>query len=388
MLSTIKLYDEDSFMKSFSATVVSCDASGDGYELVLDATAFFPEGGGQDGDTGTVECEGKSFDVTDTQIDNDGVIRYFISGYIAPGATVEGKVDFENRFDRMQNHSAEHIVSGLVHSEYGLSNIGFHLGDDDVTCDYNGSLTAEQIRHIEMLANEAIFANIPVLCEYPAPEVLSTLSYRSKLDIENNVRIVTIPGIDVCACCAPHVHSTGEIGLIKIVGHEKSHGGTRLHLCAGRRALADYNIKQSNIMSIVDLLSAPQSETAEAVSKLVEKNRELEHQISVERIKQAKLVLDGINETQGNLVVALKDAEGDALMALAKGGAERAGGIFVALTNAASGYRYIITSRNTDLRPVIKEANAALNGRGGGRESMVQGSFDCTIEEIREYFKA
>ncbi|MBR5754064.1 MAG: alanyl-tRNA editing protein, partial [Clostridia bacterium] len=248
---TEKLYDADAACRAFSARVLSCgpaDGTPGRYAVVLDRTAFFPEGGGQYADTGTLQedkadCETPqtpAVRVLDVQISEDGVITHYCSGPVTPGTQVTGTLDWEQRYVRMQNHTGEHLVSGTVHRLFGLDNIGFHLGDGDVTCDFNGLLSEEQLRDVERVVNRAVWENVEVLCDYPDPAVLKDLDYRSKLELTEEVRLVTIPGYDVCACCAPHVARTGEVGLIKLVGAEKAHGGTRVHLLCGPWALDDY----------------------------------------------------------------------------------------------------------------------------------------------------
>ena len=398
---TKRLYDFDSHQHTFTARVQECIPDGDSYWVVLDQTAFFPEGGGQYADRGTLN----GVAVTDAQIDSEGIIRHRCTAALEPGTEVAGELDWALRFRRMQEHSGEHIVSGLVCSTFGCRNIGFHLGDDDVTCDYNVTLTEENIRNIEHRANAVVFQNLPVLAEYPDPAVLATLDYRAKLDLTEDVRIVTIPGVDVCACCAPHVSQTGEIGLIKIVHYEKSHGGTRLHLRCGADALDDYQEKQANVLRIMDLLSAPQAETADATEQLTAANGTLKHALSQAQVQVARAYLDGLRASGGalpqNRVLFLPNAETDTLRALANEGKALCTGVCVALTNSAplpegssspdpdspQSYRYMITA--ADGRPLsrlIRDWNAALNGRGGGKDDMVQGAFTASLQEIRRLF--
>ena len=195
LIKTIKLYDNDSHEKEFTALVQSCTKSGDFFKIELDRTAFFPEGGGQYGDTGVLTCDGRTVKVCDTQIDGTSIYHLTMEE-ILPGTQVEGALDWDKRFSRMQSHSAEHIISGLIHSTFGYDNIGFHLGDEDVTCDYNGSFSKEQLKDIEKRANEVIFSNLPIKTEYPDAKALKSIDYRRKLDLEGDVRIVTIPGVD------------------------------------------------------------------------------------------------------------------------------------------------------------------------------------------------
>lgn len=411
-LVTEKLYDADAYCRAFTATVISCEEAEDReglYAVVLNRSAFFPEGGGQYADTGTLQefkkdCEtplSGAVKVVDVQVSDDGIITHYCDGAVTPWAQVTGVLDWEQRFERMQNHTGEHLVSGTVHRLYGLDNIGFHLGDRDVTCDFNGELSDEQLREVERVVNRAVWENVEVYAEYPDPATLPDLDYRSKLELTEDVRLVTIPGYDVCACCAPHVARTGEIGLIKIVNSEKAHGGTRVHMICGPWALADYDIKQTNIMRIVDLTSTPQEETADAVEALQAQNGHLTHELSVAQVQQADIALSflkeqGGAETSGNRVVFLPSLETDAIRALANGGRDLCDGVFVALTagekdlgpdGQPQSYRYIATSKSLPLSRLAKEFNASLNGRGGGRDEMVQGSFGAPLEDIVAFFR-
>lgn len=411
-LVTEKLYDADAYCRAFTATVISCEEAEDReglYAVVLNRSAFFPEGGGQYADTGTLQefkkdCEtplSGAVKVVDVQVSDDGIITHYCDGAVTPWAQVTGVLDWEQRFERMQNHTGEHLVSGTVHRLYGLDNIGFHLGDRDVTCDFNGELSDEQLREVEKVVNRAVWENVEVYAEYPDPATLPDLDYRSKLELTEDVRLVTIPGYDVCACCAPHVARTGEIGLIKIVNSEKAHGGTRVHMICGPWALSDYDVKQTNIMRIVDLTSTPQEETADAVEALQAQNGHLTHELSVAQVQQADIALSflkeqGGAETSGNRVVFLPSLETDAIRALANGGRDLCDGVFVALTagekdlgpdGQPQSYRYIATSKSLPLSRLAKEFNASLNGRGGGRDEMVQGSFGAPLEDIVAFFR-
>ena len=411
-LVTEKLYDADAYCRAFTATVISCEEAEDReglYAVVLNRSAFFPEGGGQYADTGTLQefkkdCEtplSGAVKVVDVQVSDDGIITHYCDGAVTPWAQVTGVLDWEQRFERMQNHTGEHLVSGTVHRLYGLDNIGFHLGDRDVTCDFNGELSDEQLREVEKVVNRAVWENVEVFAEYPDPATLPDLDYRSKLELTEDVRLVTIPGYDVCACCAPHVARTGEIGLIKIVNSEKAHGGTRVHMICGPWALADYDVKQTNIMRIVDLTSTPQEETADAVEALQAQNGHLTHELSVAQVQQADIALSFLKEqggadASGNLVVFLPALETDAIRALANGGRDLCDGVFVALTagekdlgpdGQPQSYRYIATSKSLPLSRLAKEFNASLNGRGGGRDEMVQGSFGAPLEDIVAFFR-
>ena len=238
-MNTIALYDSDSHLRAFDAQVLRCEPADGGWAVVLDRTAFFPEGGGQGADHGTLG----GVPVRDVQI-SGGEIVHFTAQPLPVGATVRGELDWARRFRHMQNHSGEHIVSGILHRLYGVDNVGFHLGAADVTIDLNGELTRAQLDDAEVRANAAVTANLPVIAEYPDPARLAVMTYRSKLDLTENIRIVTVETCDVCACCAPHVSRTGEIGVIKLLDAMRHRGGIRIWMAAGSMALEDYRVKQ------------------------------------------------------------------------------------------------------------------------------------------------
>lgn len=272
---TEKLYDSDSYLKEFTATVLDSYPSQEGYITVLDKTAFFPEGGGQPSDTGNLD----GVKVYDVRI-NDGIIYHYTTEQLTKGQVVKGEINFERRFDFMQQHSAEHIVSGVAHKLYGCENVGFHLSEDIVTLDFDKPLKNDDIRKIELLANEAVYKNAQIKCYYPSSEELKQIDYRSKKEIEDDIRIVEIEGLDFCACCAPHVKFTGEIGLIKLLGVEKLRGGVRLEMKAGRRALLDYCRKQAEISKVSSELCVKQLEISEGVLRLKNELSELKFKLN------------------------------------------------------------------------------------------------------------
>ncbi len=382
MEQTIKLYDADSHLYDFDASVISCEKTDKGFAVVLDKTAFFPEGGGQPADEGTLN----GIAVTDVQI-KDGVITHTTAEEIPAGSAVKGTVDSEIRFRRMQNHSGEHIVSGLIHKLFGYNNVGFHMGSEDVTLDLDGVLTREDLDKIEMLANRAVYENVNVRAEYPSPEILKDLDYRSKLDLTENVRIVTIEGYDVCACCAPHVSKTGEIGIIKLLDFLKYKGGVRIHMLCGFDALEDYNRRYKNVAAISAKLSAKQAEVYEAVERL---SAELsaEKQAAGELKRQlVAMKIAALEPTDGNMVLVEKDMDMLNLRNLVNEAVQLCGGICAAFSGSdENGYNYIIASKNVPLRAEAKAINAALNGRGGGKDEMIQGSAKASEAEIRAYF--
>ena len=388
---TEKLFYEDSYIKEFQARVLSCRERSGGYQAVLTRTAFFPEGGGQSADTGFLYTkEGEEIRVTDVH-EKDGVVYHHISQPVQEGTEVRGKLDFQERFSKMQQHTGEHILSGLVNRHFGYRNVGFHLGTQEVTMDYNGVLTEEDLRQIEYEANEAVAENIPVKVLYPSKEELKNITYRSKIEIEGQIRIVQIPGYDSCACCAPHVKETGSVGLIKIVGAVHYKGGMRVSILCGFRALEDYRMKERNVAEISNLLSAKQEDTAQAVEHLgqelnrqKEKNKALQERyvaLCLENIRKNKEPEENIFLFEEELDPAARRDFVNKAMEMTQGLA----GVFVGADD--SGYQYVLGSRRPDIQETGKKLNARFQGKGGGRPPMIQGSLKGNEQEIREFLK-
>lgn len=378
-MTTEKLYYIDSHLFDFEATVLDCRQVEKGWAVILDRTAFFPEGGGQPADTGFIGAA----PVRDVQ-EQGGEILHFCGEALPVGAHLPCRVEREKRLVRMQNHSGEHIVSGLAHRLFGCENVGFHMGEDCMTIDFDRELSWQQLMEVETLANEAVRENLPVLCSFPEGEALEKLEYRSKLDLTENVRIVEIPGIDRCACCAPHVERTGGIGLIKILDAERHRGGVRLSLCCGMLALRDYRVKQENIAAISQALSAKRHETAGAVSRLLSEQQKSKERIAALSMELARLKAERCPVTEGNLCVFDDVLDEVALRELVNLLMEKCGGIAAAFSGSdETGYRYIMGSRRVDLRRCAKEINRLIDGRGGGKPQMIQGSATADAERIR-----
>ena len=368
-------------MKEFEARVLSCEAceEGGGFWTVLDQTCFFPEGGGQYADTGYLG-ETKVVDARE----RDGIVYHRTEAPLEPGELVRGRIDWEERFEKMQQHTGEHIVSGLVHSRFGYNNVGFHLGSDYCTMDFDGPISPEELREIEWEANRAVALDLEVIVQYPSKEELGHMEYRSKIEIEGQVRIVSVPGYDVCACCAPHVDRTGEIGLIKLVNRMNYKGGERITMLCGFRALRDYDSKLTAAREIGALLCEKEDQIAGAVRRQKEElekqkyeNGRLMHQLLVFRAKEIPV--------EGSMTaVFTDDIRGDAPRELMNLLLER--GAFICGVFAAAGdggWRYVIGSRQADVRPLGKALNSRFEGRGGGKPGMVQGTLTGSEADIR-----
>ena len=383
---TEKLFYEDSHMITFSAIVEACEKVGEYYEAVLSRTAFFPEGGGQYADTGYID----GVRVLDVQ-EKQGVIYHKLEQELSVGKEVSGTIDWEERFSKMHIHSGEHIISGLVHKRFGYDNVGFHMGKDAITMDFNGAITKEELKELEKQANAIVYQNLTIETLYPSKEELEQLVYRSKIEIEGQVRIVRIPDCDVCACCAPHCKTTGEIGTIKLVGMQNYKGGVRISMLAGFRALEDYEVKSENVKRISVLLSAKEFEIADEVEKLKEELQVKKSQIQELKRTILKHKVEAMDENQEAIVMFEADLDGNgprelANMLLAKG--TKVAAVFA---GTEGNYRYVIGSKSVDTRNIVKALNEKFQGRGGGKPEMVQGSVmgeeNCVREEVLKCIK-
>ena len=378
---TERLYDTDAYLQEFDADVISCVEGKKGYEVLLDRTAFFPEGGGQPADQGELG----GVHVLDVR-DKKEYVLHICDAPLTPGGRVHGKIDWNRRFLHMQQHSGEHILSGIIHEMTGYDNIGFHMGKDFVTVDFSGLLTEEQIRRPEKAANAVVFSDVEILAEYPSEEALCALHYRSKKELEGKIRIVTVPGADVCACCGTHVRHTGEIGPIKVTSSEHYKSGIRLTLEIGWRALADYDLKHRNAREISGLLSVPPEAIAEAVRKQQEQIQALKDAGVSLKQKLFEMLLERIPEGSRREILFQEDLNSVEVRRLADLISTKAEFAAVFSGNEKEGYKYVMCSAAVDVAALGKEFNRALNGRGGGKNPMIQGSVQATEKQIREFF--
>ena len=378
---TEKLYDKDSYLKEFQATVVSCEQKNETtWRITLDKTVFFPEGGGQTGDSGWLN----DVKVADTR-EKNGVIYHETKAPLEVGTKVAGKIDFAIRFDKMQQHTGEHILSGIVCSTYNYNNVGFHLSSEITTLDFDGELSEEQVRELEIRVNQAIHENIPVQVKFPTKAELAEMDYRSKIEIEGQVRIVEIPGIDRCACCAPHVKTTAEVGLLKIQSCDRHRGGCRLTIVCGMRALKDYQQKQESVGKVSAALSAKPEKIGEAVEHLQEQQAKLREQLNHIQAMYLQEKLDKIHVEDQCVCIFEEALDSIAMRNFVNGAMERCDGICGAfIGNDEKGYHYILGSKELDVREISKQLNAKFNGKGGGKPQMVQGSLNGTKKEILE----
>ncbi len=377
-----KIFYEDINITDFEATVVSCDYDETRklHKVLLDATAFFPEEGGQSADIGTLDGQR----VMDVQIKEDFVYHY-VENVIDVGSMVSGHVDWNQRFDFMQQHSGEHILSGLIHNKFGYNNVGFHLSTNEVTMDFNGVLDWTQAREIELAANMIIYANLPIEISYPSKDELSNMEYRSKIEIDGQVRIVTIPGVDICACCAPHVAYTGQIGIIKIVGLQSYKGGVRLNILCGERALQDYNEKFDSVSTIAQDMSTKQDQIVAGYNRLKEECQSLKTKINDLQSICLSMSLSSLpspEESESAVLftditdnVAIRNAVNELM--------ERYSG-YCAVFAGSTSYRFIIGSKNLDCSELAQRLRTELGAKCGGNKVMIQGSVEASRKEIEK----
>lgn len=375
-MMTEKIYEKNAYCREFTATVISCEKNGDLYDVVLDKTAFFPEGGGQRADEGTID----GIKVSDVQIENE-IIIHKTEDPLKVGSEVTGVLDWELRFSRMQSHSGEHIVSGIVHNLFGYTNVGFHMSESVMTVDFSGPLSREDIEKVELEANRAIYKNAPITVSFPSKEEIPTLEYRSKLDLEEGVRLVTIEGIDCCACCAPHPERTGEIGVIKILDFQPHKKGTRIEMVAGINAFLDYRELHNSTKAIMGILSAARENVKDAVEKQSNLVNDLraENSKCLKRLAFSELETEEIN---GSVLAVTKGNSYDELRHCSNILVEKGCKFCILLSeNEEGGYIYVVSSQNENTVELVKKLNSAFNGKGGGKPGYAQGKLEAENEE-------
>ena len=380
-METEKLYYQDPYQTTFTARVLTCEPSKGGCLVTLDRTAFYPEGGGQPADHGVLG----GVTVTDVH-EKDGVIFHTCSGPVEIGAAVEGSIDWTRRFDHMQQHSGEHILSGLLCSLYDCSNVGFHLGTDTVTIDYDRELTWEQVLEAERQANEAIWRDTPAEITFPAPDALAQLDYRSKKEPTGQVRIVSFPGADCCACCGTHVRRAGEVGLIKVLSCQKFREGVRLEILCGQRAYRylsriyeqDHAVARLLSVKPQDAFAAVERQNAELTAAKL-RMTELEDRLFALRAQS----LAGC----GDVLLLEPPMRPDGARKLADTAARAAGGLAAVFAGERDSYVYaLVYAGGADISPLVKRLNSALSGRGGGRNGFAQGSVQADRSAILDFF--
>lgn len=383
MSETVRLYDKDAYAVEFDATVVSCEEvtkdEGTRYQVILDQTLFFPEEGGQSPDCGMIEdCQ-----VLDVQI-KQNIITHTLDKPLVVGASVHGKIDWQHRFYNMQQHSGEHIFSGLVHSRFGFNNVGFHLSDQIVTMDFDGVLSAKDVADIEYAVNEAITKNIEIKVSFPSKEELKNLEYRSKIEIEGQVRIVEVPGYDCCACCAPHVRRTGEIGLLKVMSVQNYKGGVRISVLSGFRALMAFREKAGIVDALTAELTCGQENLLENIKKQRAANQTLKSQLVNAKQALMDYKIKELPENMDQVLLFEKDLDSNAARNAVNKLTEKYDGICAVFCgDDKTGYSFVAGSKTIDCKELAGVLREKLSAKCGGGSAMIQGSVNATEEQIR-----
>lgn len=379
-METEKLFYADPFLTEFDARVLACEAVKDGFAVVLDRTAFYPEGGGQPYDTGVLG----GAEVLDVH-ERAGVITHKCASPLPVGAAVHGKIDRARRFDHMQQHSGEHIVSGMLCAAFHCDNVGFHMGESVVTIDYNAEMTWEQVLEIEQRANRYIWENHAIEITWPTREELAHIPYRSKKALEGPVRLTGFPGADLCACCGTHVMRSGEVGLVKFLSCQKFRDGVRLELLCGERALRALAASWEQNLRIGQALSVKGEKTFAAVERLRGELGETKAQLAAmeeERFREIAAQQAG----RGDVLLIEPAMRPESVRRLCDAAAQVCGGRCAVFAGADGAYHYAVIHAGQDIRGLVKDMNAALHGRGGGRDGFAQGSVSCTESDIRAFF--
>lgn len=380
---TEKLYYSDGHLSRFTARVTSCEKEDGVWAVKLDRSAFFPGGGGQEADEGVLS------DMKLLGLREEGEdIVHLTPAPLEPGALVEGRIDWPLRFSRMQGHSGEHILSGTVHRLFGYDNVGFHMGEEAITIDFSGELSREDLSRAELEANRAIWRDVPVRTLLPTPGELAAMDYRSKKELTGQVRIVEIEGVDLCACCAPHVSHSGEVGLLKIIDSMRHRGGTRMTLLCGEAALLDYEALHENNAAVSAALSAKRLETGGAIARVMAEQEERRAELTKLKRELLQLKAAALRPTEGSICIFESDIDMITLRELVNAGSELAGKVCAGFAGTDGDYKYIIGSRTVPLRARTKKINAAIDGRGGGSDAMIQGTSRARREDIERYFNA
>lgn len=383
----MNVYEIDGYCGDFTATVLSCEKTKNGlYEIALNRTAFFPEGGGQTSDTGTLGGQEVRALRTDTE---RFIVYHTVEKPILPGTVTQGHIDMEKRFSDMQNHTAEHIISGTVHKLYGYDNVGFHMGSDEITMDFNGMLSSEQIADVERIANQAVYANHPVQITFRRGSALKKIDFRSKKEMSGFVRLVDIKNVDICACCAPHVKRTGEIGLIKIIGCQKYKGGIRVSMLAGKRAMEELSKRFAQIKYLSAQLSSKPDNVEERVLQLQNEIYQLKCERSAALQKYYALRAENIGSGNGVLIFEDNGSMEDIRAFVNILAAKVAGicAVFIPEDNKKHAYRFIMADRAGTLQTVAAKLKETLGAKCGGSAEMIQGSVCATEKEIRDFLK-
>lgn len=379
-METEKLYYADPFLTDFTATVLDCQPDKNGYLVTLDRTAFYPEGGGQPADHGVLD----GAVVTDVH-EKNSVILHNVDRAVEIGKTVTGTIDWGRRFDHMQQHSGEHICSGLICERFHCDNVGFHMGADIVTIDFNADISWEELLEIEAKANQYLYENHPIDIQFHRGAELEAIDYRSKKALEGDVRIVAFPGADCCACCGTHVVRSGQVGLVKFLSVQKFRDGVRIELLSGKRAHRYLSECWAQDVRIAQALSVKPNASFAGVERVLAELSALKQRCA--KLEESVFAQTAAQyEGKGDVLLFEDEMSGDSLRKLCDAVTNHCGGRCAVFAGADGAYKYAIGHVGGDLRELTKKMNVELNGRGGGKPNFVQGSVAAARGAIEAFF--
>ena len=379
-MNTRKLFYEDCHLSAFTARVLECTPAEGGFQVVLDATAFYPEGGGQACDVGILG----GARVLDVQENGDKVV-HLCDKPLEIGAQVEGTIDWERRFDLMQQHTGEHIVSGIIHRRWGHANVGFHVGKDVMEVDFDGPIPEGALAEIEAEANRILWQNLPVRCWIPSPEELPTVTYRTKRVLPWPVRIVDVVGADCCACCGIHVATTGEVGLVKLFSCVKFHQGVRIEMACGGRAMEILNRVYEQNRLVSQAFSAKILETGAAAQKMNERLAAMEYRCAGLERRIFASIAEGYRE-QGNVLHFAPELNPGAGRDLADQISTVCAGTAWVCSGEDGNYSVCLVNKQGDVKALGQLLKERFGARGGGKPGYFQGTLPAAETEIRQFF--
>ncbi len=379
---TEKLYYQDSYNFSFEANIYQI-INGDKIAVILDRTCFFPEGGGQKSDIGYI---GNSF-VYDVQ-EIDGIIYHYVKDLsdLECNKIYNCKIDGNIRFSRMQAHTGEHILSGLAYKYFGAENVGFHMDETQLmTVDFDLPLSPEQVSFLENESNRCIYENHPVKSEIYTVEDAKNLRYRSKIEFSDYIRIVSISDVDMCACCAPHLNCTAQVGLLKILSCISHRGGVRLSLICGIAAFNDYKDKFKQILNISSMICSPHDKTDAGVEQLISQNKDIRKKISDQKERLFNFICDSVTY-EDFIIMSFNDFNAEELRLLSnKLSSKSQYGVFLFTGNDYNGYSYCFNSDIINSSDFLREMKASINATGGGKGNIIQGKIQCDKQSILDF---
>ena len=379
-METKKLYYDNPFLQRFAAVVTACEEAKGGWAVTLDQTAFYPEGGGQPYDTGTLGGV-KVLEVHE----KDGVVTHLCGAPLAVGESIEGEIDWARRFDHMQQHSGEHICSGLICARFHCDNVGFHMGTDTVTIDFNADISWDALAEIEEAANRYIYEDHPIDIQLHRGAELDAIDYRSKKPLEGDVRIVTFPQADCCACCGTHVARSGQVGLVKFLSVQRFRDGVRIELLCGGRALRYLSSCWEQSLHIAQALSVKPTASFAGVERLLTELSALKQRCA--RLEESVFAQTAAQyEGKGDVLLFEDEMSGDSLRKLCDAVASTCGGRCAVFAGTDGAYKYAIGLVSGDLRELTRKLNAELSGRGGGKPNFVQGSVAAARRAVEKFF--